>query len=63
MDVLINRQEIKVMNGTKVLKQQGLDADSFKNYMNELSSDKIDMVRTASKLFRSKEWKYKGVKL
>ena len=65
MDVKIVRNPSKrcyVMSEDKVLKQQDLSDDAFKELMAELSGDNIEILRTATKLFKVKSYKFKDVR-
>ena len=50
------------MSEDKILKQQDLSDDAFKELMAELSGDNIEILRTATKLFKVKSYKFKDVK-
>ena len=64
MDVKINRKPktVEILEGNKVLKQEDLTDDRFKELMLELSGDRVDMLRTATKLFKIKSYKFKDVR-
>lgn len=61
MDIEIKRNEMKVMSRGKIVKSLELTPESFKEYMGELSRDRIEMIRTASRLLKSNSWKFKDV--
>lgn len=61
MDIEIKRNEMKVMSRGKIAKSLELTPESFKEYMGELSRDRIEMIRTASRLLKSNSWKFKDV--
>ena len=65
MDVVINKQkmEVSVMNGSKVLKTEQLDKERYGTLMRELSGSNVDMLRTATKLFRPRQYKFLNVRM
>ena len=50
------------MSEDKILKQQDLSDDDFKELMAELSGDNIEILRTATKLFKITSYKFKDVR-
>lgn len=65
MDIKIHRRDktaTAIENG-KVVKAKELEPEEFKDLMCQLCGDSIDMVRTATKLFKVKSYTFKDVKL
>ena len=64
MDGLIDKKkmEVSVISGDKVLKNESIDKERYGSLMRELSGDRVDMLREATRLFRPSRYKFKGVK-
>jgi len=64
MDVLIDKKkmEVSVLSGDKVLKNESIDKERYGSLMRELSGERVDMLREATRLFKPKSYKFIGVK-
>jgi len=64
MDVKVDKKRLKasVIKDGKTIKEQDLTKEQYKELMLELSGDNVDMLRTATKLFKVKSYTFKDVR-
>ena len=65
LDIHIHKKPTiaKVYKDDTIVKEQDLTPEDYKEYMVELSGDRIGAIRLANKLFKPTWFKFKGVKI
>ena len=60
MNVLIDKKDmsVSVIKDKQVLKKESIDKDRYKQLMIELSGERVDMLRTLTKLFKPTRYKF-----
>lgn len=63
MNVLINKKDmsVSVIKDKQVLKKESIDKDRYKQLMIELSGERVDMLRTMTKLFKPTRYEFCNV--
>ena len=64
MNVLIDKKDmsVSVIKDKQVLKKESIDKDRYKQLMIELSGERVDMLRTMTKLFKPTRYEFKDVR-
>ena len=64
MDVRIDKTDmsVSIIKDGNTIKKESIDKDRYKSLMLELSGDRVDILRTATKLFKVKAYTFKDVR-
>ena len=64
MDVKIDKKDmsVSILDKGKTIKKESITKDRYKELMLELSGERVDMLRTLTKLFKPTEYTYRDVR-